>query len=319
MVSDLDAWYKHHVRFMPGYKHMLARQMDFKALNRRERLFQFYPENQQLALHQRMWHNFDRREAAQRKAQAIGDENHEIHAAYINKWEEYREKKIQLTAIFIKVLKKKSYLRRWLRLQKAGQIYTKVVENLLIRREFNRIKCNRYFVRIKWLTRYNFVIKRRHGADVVFRRRNEIRRGLNFGAVVRHRAIESDQKQYFKKFLISTILAFQAGARFKVFFTNLVKIQNLRQYILQTREYKYEFLFRRLKEQAEFLIGFYSKKKGNKKATKLVKNLKKFFDPKRIEDLRAVRQQMELLGDRDILACQSLYKSIEVRATIISH
>lgn len=38
IVDDLDSWYKHHVRFMPGYKHMLARQMDFKALNKRERL-----------------------------------------------------------------------------------------------------------------------------------------------------------------------------------------------------------------------------------------------------------------------------------------
>lgn len=88
---------------------------------------------------------------------------------------------------------------------------------------------------------------------------------------------------------------------------------------MQTREYKYEFLFRRLKEQAEFLISFYGKKKGNKKATKLVKNLKKYFDPKRIEDLRIIRQQMELLGDRDILLCQLLYKSIEVRATVITH
>jgi hypothetical protein len=45
-----------------------------------------------------------------------------------------------------------------------------------------------------------------------------------------------------------------------------------------------------LTEQAEFLTGFYSKKKGNKKATKIVKNLKKFVDPKRIEDLKVVRR-----------------------------
>lgn len=63
-----------------------------------------------------MWDNFERREAAAERAEELEAQNHEIHKAYINKWEEYREKKIQLIAIFIKVLKKKNFLRRWLRL-----------------------------------------------------------------------------------------------------------------------------------------------------------------------------------------------------------
>lgn len=36
--------------------------------------------------------------------------------ANIEKWEVYRDQKIELTAIFIRVLKKKNFLRRWLRL-----------------------------------------------------------------------------------------------------------------------------------------------------------------------------------------------------------
>ena len=62
------------------------------------------------------------------------EEKWERDRANIEKWEVYRDQKIELTAIFIRVLKKKNFLRRWLRLQKAGEIYAKVRENLLLRR-----------------------------------------------------------------------------------------------------------------------------------------------------------------------------------------
>jgi hypothetical protein len=318
IVADLDAWYKHNVKFMPGYKNMLARKMDFMALNKRERLYAFHPENQQIQQHNKMWANYDRRETAVQKAEELEEENHEIHLAYITKWEEYREKKIQLTAIFIKVLKKKNYLRRWLRLQKAGQIFKQVVDNCFIRREFNRIKCMRYFVRIKWLSTYKFTFQKRHGFEMDTRKRNEIRRCLNFAAAVRFQAIEEEQKRAFKKFLINCILARQASHRFGVFFTNLVRIQDRRRELLQWRELKFERLFRYLREQAEFLMSVYAKKKSGKKAVKMVKNLKKYFDPKRIEDLRMVRQQMEILGDRNMLDCQSLYRSVDIRAVVLT-
>lgn len=112
--------------------------------------------------------------------------NHEIHQAYLDKWEEYRDKKIELTAIFIKVLKRKNFLRRYLRLQKANEIFCKVVENLKIRREFNRIKCMRYFVHIKFLIFAKYRLKKTLGPGLDFRRTNEIRRCFNFAAVVRH-------------------------------------------------------------------------------------------------------------------------------------
>lgn len=168
-----------------------------------------------------MWDNFERREAAAERAEELEAQNHEIHKAYINKWEEYREKKIQLIAIFIKVLKKKNYLRRWLRLQKAGEIYKHVVENLLIRREFNRIKRNRFFVRDRFAAAY-LKFQKQHGLQMDTRKRNDIRRCLNFAAAVRHQAIEDDRKQYFTKFLIHAVLAEQGTEHFE-FFVNRVE------------------------------------------------------------------------------------------------
>jgi len=46
--------------------------------------------------------------------------NHQIETKYyknkknLSKWEDYRENKIELTAIFIRVLKKKNKTRRWI-------------------------------------------------------------------------------------------------------------------------------------------------------------------------------------------------------------
>jgi len=60
----------------------------------------------------------------------------------------------------------------------------------MIRREYNRIKCNRYFVRIKFLTAYKYKFQKGYGFQMDDRKKNEIRRSLNFAAVVRHSAIE---------------------------------------------------------------------------------------------------------------------------------
>jgi hypothetical protein len=81
------------------------------------------------------------------------------------------------------VLKKKNFLRRWLRLQKAGEIYAKVRENLLLRREMNRIMVNTYFVAIKFKSAYLYRYRRQYGMDMEFRNLNEARRALNFGAM----------------------------------------------------------------------------------------------------------------------------------------
>ena len=88
-----------------------------------------------------------------------------------------------MTAIFIRVLKKKNFLRRWLRLQKAGEIYAKVRENLLLRREMNRIMVNTYFVAIKFKSSWKYRFRKQYGMDMLWRHKNEARRALNFGAM----------------------------------------------------------------------------------------------------------------------------------------
>ena len=217
-------------------------------------------------MHQKMWENYNKREEAMVRANDIEAENYEINKANLDKWEEYREKKIQLTSIFIKVLKKKNFLRRYLRMQKAGQIFTKIVENLKIRREYNRLKEMRFFVRIKCLTHYKYKFRKAYGPDMDDRKKNEIRRSLNFCAVTRFMAIEDEKKRYFTKFLISTILAFQSSKRTTSFIRNLLCVQQIRSRILQKREFMYELMFKRLKDQAEFLISFYQRKKSHKKS-----------------------------------------------------
>lgn len=111
------------------------------------------------------------------------EEKWERDRANIEKWEVYRDQKIELTAIFIRVLKKKNFLRRWLRLQKAGEIYAKVRENLLLRREMNRIMVNTYFVAIKFKSSYRYRYRKQYGMDMDVRTKNEARRALNFGAM----------------------------------------------------------------------------------------------------------------------------------------
>jgi len=91
----------------------------------------------------------------------------------------------------------------------------------------------------------------------------------------------------------------------------------MRQRILQTRELKYHWLYERLREQSDFLIAFYAKKKSNKKSNTLVKNLKKLFEPKSSANKELVREQMVKMCTRNSIDCQTLYRSIDIRAKTI--
>ena len=90
----------------------------------------------------------------------------------------YRENKIELTHRFIKVLKRKNFTRRWIRNQKAGQIFAKIVENLFIRRELNRIMEKTYWTALRFKSSYKFRYRRQYGFDMAQRSKNELRRGL---------------------------------------------------------------------------------------------------------------------------------------------
>lgn len=50
-----------------------------------------------------------------------------------------------------------------------------------------------------------------------------------------------------------------------------------------------------------------------------MKNLKKVFEPKSSSNKALVREQMEILSTRNSIDCQSIYRSIEVRALVITH
>ena len=62
----------------------------------------------------------NRREAAYGRSEDITEGRWEKNKLYLSKWEDYRENKIELTAIFIKVLKRKNFTRRWLIAHKVG-------------------------------------------------------------------------------------------------------------------------------------------------------------------------------------------------------
>jgi hypothetical protein len=175
-------------------------------------------------------------------------------------------------------------------MQKVSEIWSHIVANLRIRRELNRVMCCKNFVFVKFKIAYKLVYRKRYGLDMDSRKKNEIRRALNFAGVTRFCAIEDDKKQYLTKFLEATHLAFGTSTAFTNFIRNLIKVQNIRTYINETRDCRFQLMYKRLKEQAEFLIQFYTKKgKKNKRGPKIIKNLKKLFDPKRIEDFRLVQ------------------------------
>lgn len=76
-------------------------------------------------------------------------------------------------------------------------------------------------------------------------------------------------------------------------------------------------MLKRLAEQKDFLLAHY-KKGRSKKASKITKNLKKIFNPKREADARMLKKQLNLLGQRNMLECQSLYLSVKVRELAIT-
>lgn len=67
-----------------------------------------------------MWLNKMRREAAHNKAVWLTAKNWEKNKKNLTKWEDYRETKIELTSILIKVLKRKNFTRKWLLAAKVG-------------------------------------------------------------------------------------------------------------------------------------------------------------------------------------------------------
>ena len=126
----------------------------------------------------------------------------------LTKWEDYRETKIELTAILIRVLKRKNFTRKWLRIQKAGQIYAKVRQNLYIRRYLNHILFTSLKCAIRFKIDYKYRYQKQYGFSMAKRNQNLIRRALNFGAISKHNTIVDDVKSNLCGFIFNTFLCF---------------------------------------------------------------------------------------------------------------
>jgi len=115
---------------------------------------------------------------------------------------------------------------------------------------------------------------------------------------------------------------FETCRQFTYFNTNVLFIQQGRAKIMETRELKNQLMWNRLEEQKDFFLVHYRTNKAAKKgknAKPLLKNLKKIFDPKRPQDTRSIKKQIELLGQRNILDCQNLFLAIKVRTAVITY
>lgn len=264
VVDGLDKWYSKEIVNLPSYANMMANNLDFERLNKTERLMEQTSEQRELALQQRMLKEYVKREDAYQRHKELESANYHKNLANLSKWDDYRNQKIDLTAIFIRVLKKKNYLRRWLRMQKAGQIYAKVVENLRARREFNRVKYLRYFTAIRFKTAITMYHRKRYGYDMDERKRHEARRCLNFAAATRYQAIEEPQSQFLTKFIGDTFLAFETSTCFTRFIRNLICVQNIRRKIQDNRDYWYAWVYKNLKEQSEYVAKYHKKAKKSK-------------------------------------------------------
>mmetsp|Transcript_34414 Transcript_34414/g.52698 ORF Transcript_34414/g.52698 Transcript_34414/m.52698 type:complete len:320 (-) Transcript_34414:1231-2190(-) len=239
--------------------------------------------------------------------------------ANLNKWEDYRDTKIELTAIFIKVLKRKNFTRRWLIQHKAGQIYAKIRENLYIRRELDRVLFASYHVAIRFFVAYEYKYKKGYGQEMVTRRKNEIRRALNFGAQVNFVAREKSIREYLARFIFKTFLVFDTCKQFTFKNNNIVFIQRTWLNVQLTRDFKNKLFFKRLEQQKDFFLHFYAKKKSSKKGQRMLKNLKKIFGKSRLEDVNMINAQIQIYSNRTVLETKVLFLSIAIRAMTITN
>jgi hypothetical protein len=117
IVEELDRWCKANLHLV---KNAMSEDSDFVSLNKGDRLQKHYLRNFAIEHHMKMILSHNRREAAYTQKEELTETRWEKNKLYLSKWEDYRENKIELTAIFIKVLKRKNFTRRWLIAHKVG-------------------------------------------------------------------------------------------------------------------------------------------------------------------------------------------------------
>ena len=268
-IESLNKWFQQSMR---QEKLLQKTPVNHIEKNKTERLAKYFKENQQTEHLNKMFENGAKRQLAYEKAKLIEEQNWVKNKANTEKWEVYRDQKIELTAAFIRVLKKKNLLRRWLRLQKAGEIYAKVRENLLIRREMNRIMVNTLFVAFRFKTAYRYRYRKQYGLEMEHRTKNELRRSLAFGAMAMTPNLELQQKIYFTKFMYNIQKVFDTCRTFTSFVENLQFIQAARGQLLADREHRNQSILDRLNTQKDFLMAHYSAKSAKGKKVKALES-----------------------------------------------
>jgi hypothetical protein len=63
-----------------------------------------------------------------------------------------------------------------------------------------------YFVALRFKNTYLFRYRRQYGFDMTLRRKNELRRALNFSAVLKYGLIVRDTNEYLGNFIFKTFL-----------------------------------------------------------------------------------------------------------------
>ena len=106
---------------MDSYKHMKnGGANDYLQLNRNEKLEEASYRNLAIEHQRKMWQNHVKMQAAQQKAHQTEVYNYYKRKKQLTKWEDYKETKIELTALLIRVLKRKNFTRKWLKIHKQG-------------------------------------------------------------------------------------------------------------------------------------------------------------------------------------------------------
>lgn len=322
VVEGLNNWHDKNKHLLDYYKYMLHEGgPNFMDMNKFERLEKLSYHNLAAEHQNKMWINKLKREAAHNKAMWITAQNWENNRKNLTKWEDYRETRIELISILIKVLKRKNFTRRWLLACKQGQVYAKIRANLYIRRHLNHILFTSIRVAMRFKNTYLFRYQRQYGFDMTRRRQNELRRALNFGAQAKYATIIRDVKQRLASFVFKTFLIFNTCQQFTYFNDNLLHVQCEYRNILATRECKFWMVYKRMELLKDALLAMYGKKPKSKKpyAGKLKPALKKVFNRERSEDLKKVREQIGLWGDRNMQECQNYFDSIQIRYLTMVH
>lgn len=154
------------MQHMDYFKKLILEQRNYVELNRGERLEACSFQNMAYLHQKKMIVNQIKRDMAKTKAQALDEMKAAFKKKDLTRWEDYRDDKIELIAIFIRVLKRKNKVRRWLITHKMVQIYMKVRENLYIRRELDRILFTSIHTALRWKRSYIFHYVKFFGKDI---------------------------------------------------------------------------------------------------------------------------------------------------------